>query len=79
MVRGTRKGTGGETGAVRRILQGSSTQAGVRAQATCGRWPWGSWGRSQEYSSSRSTLTIMASVCVKLLTKPESRPVRDRA
>lgn len=46
---------------------------------TCGGWPWGSWGMSQEYSSSRSTLTIMASVCVKLLTRPESRPVRDRA
>lgn len=35
-------------------------------------------GHHREFSS-RSTLTSMASVCVKLLTNPESRPVRDRA
>lgn len=66
------------------VLSGGSSWApmprpGEECRPTRGSWPWGSWGRSQEYSSSRSTLTSMVSVCVKLLTRPESRPVKDRA
>lgn len=36
-------------------------------------------GMSVEYSSARSTLTIMVSVCVKLEMRPDSRFVTDRA
>lgn len=59
--------------------QAQITQPGVGSRLTCSSGPRGSWGRSQEYSSSRSTLTSIASVLVKLLTRPESSPVNDRA
>lgn len=79
MVRSERKGTWRETGAIRGPTGFQHPGLGRGCRPTCDCWPWGSWGKSQEYSSSRSTLTSMASVCVKLLTRPESRPVRDRA
>lgn len=79
MVRSERKAIGGQMGCQEGPLEFQRPGLGWGCRPTCGGQPRGSWGRSQEYSSSRSTLTSMASVCEKLLTRPESSPVRDRA